>query len=181
MLARWVWTGYLAVAFIVLPLVFVARYGFSPIVVGRLRDRYGGVEWAYGASVAGYTFWLWLGRPARAWGEATEMIGLAVALASAGLVVAGSLSMGRSWRIGQAEDDPRVTLVRGVLQRTLGHPIYVGLCGLALGMALLDSHLRSGVFLAVTLVYCWVQGRAEGRRWGSGRTSSERARTGRSR
>lgn len=165
MLARWIWTGYLVVAFVVLPLVFLARYGFSPFVIGRVRDRYGMVEWAYGIAVGVYTFWLWLGSAPRSWGEPMQVMGLILAIGSGVLVVAGSLSMGRSWRIGQAEEDPRAELVRGVLQRILGHPIYVGLCGLALGMLLLDAHARSGAFLAVTLAYSVVQGRAEGRRW----------------
>ena len=165
MLARATWSTYLVLTFAVMPAIFALRYRASPFVIRPPTDRYTAVEWLFAGTLVAYTAWLWSPAEPAPWTLLGLWPGLALVAAATGLVLAGSASLGRSWRVGQDERDENATLVRGPLQRILKHPIYVGLIALAAGLLMLDAHPRSAALLTVTTAYCLVQARAEAAYW----------------
>ncbi|MEM8834599.1 MAG: isoprenylcysteine carboxylmethyltransferase family protein [Planctomycetota bacterium] len=165
-MTREMWGSYLLLAFVLMPALFRVRYGFSPVIVGDpRRDVYARWEWGYGGCVAVFTIALFA-LPVT--GGST--IGGTAVLLSILLVLYASVAMGRSWRIGQREDDEHATFVRTGLYRWVAHPIYIGLVGLGIGTVLmLGVDDWCGWFLLITtLVYVVVQGHREQVRWQTG-------------
>lgn len=163
-MARVTWFSYLVFAFGVMPLIFYVRFGRSPVVFSaRLRDHYYVFEYLYALLIVAFTAAL-LASPSvpvsGAW------IGFALLLLGMTLQSWSVLALGLHWRIGQDPSDASCRFVRAGPYRLLGHPIYLSMVVVAVGQALIMGwDWRSVSLVLGNLVYGFVQGRAESRRW----------------
>ncbi len=167
--ARHAWLGYLAVSFVVVPVLFVARHRRSPFVV-RIppADRYGWIEVIYAGTLIGYTCWLLVSPPAA---PSEPLAGWLLSILGTLLIVCSVVGMGPHWRIGQDPEDTRVERVTAGLYGLIAHPIYAGMILVAGGVCLLDDGVaRSVLLLSTTSLYTLVQSSAEAAHW-SGRAA----------
>ncbi len=164
------WLAYAVPAYVLWPLVFRLRHGFSP-VVERFppRNMYGWVDAVLGVTLVGYSVWIvfW---PVRSLGQVAHdvagLAGVAIVVAGCGLRVWAVVALGRHWRIGQDDQDSRVELVRDGPYRIMRHPINSALVLVAIGQGLMTGlDARALLLLVISVGYWLVQGRAEDRRW----------------
>jgi protein-S-isoprenylcysteine O-methyltransferase Ste14 len=164
MLPAALWLIYAVPAYLLWPLIFRARHGFSPIAEKfPPKELYGWVDFILGLTLIGYSTWV-VFAPHR------QPISLP---AGALIWAAGALlrwwavaALGRNWRIGQDVDDQRAEFVATGPYRLMRHPINAALILVAIGQGLMTG-LDAGALwlLACAVLYFLVQGRAEERRW----------------
>lgn len=168
--AAQVWFGYLALMFILMPVIFWMRFGKWPFAVVLSRfSGYSVFEVLYAAALGVYSWWLVTGV---APDGNNSTAGTVVVGLGALWIVWAILTMGRSWRIGQDERDPDVEYIRGGPFTLMPHPIYTGMFAVGVGMLLLDTGtIARPIFLLVTtLLYTLIQSFSEKRRWSVYRT-----------
>ncbi|MBX3385238.1 MAG: hypothetical protein KF768_01560 [Phycisphaeraceae bacterium] len=180
MLAASLWLLYAIPSYVLYPLVFRLRHGFSP-VKERFppRTRYQWVDFLLGVSLTLYSLYAALpalfpytlsptGLAPIATTTNPLMLYAALALWAAGglLRVWSVMALGSNWRIGQDEADTRAAHVGHGPYRFLKHPINAALILVVTGIALLTA-LDTGslIMLAVAVAYYVEQGRAEERFW----------------
>jgi len=168
MTARIVWLIYLALGFVIVPLLFRARHGRWPFAYAfPPRDLYTVVDVLYGLTLIVYTVWLWLP-------PAPEPVSLAAGLSIVALGYALQLwaiaVMGEAFCFGQRRDEMgEVPRVHKPPFTPLRHPIYISLMVIAVGMAFLTGFdARSILLVLASCIYFGIQGRAESLYWRAG-------------
>lgn len=179
MLAATLWLLYAIPAYVLGPIVFRLRYGFSP-VKERFppRTRYQWVDFGLGVALTLYSIWialpaLWPSAPWAATLQPDEPAHNLLTNAGVALWAAGCLlriwtvtTLGPNWRIGQDDRDDRAQFVATGPYRFLKHPINAGLILVAAGLCGVTA-LETGsvLLLAGAVAYYLEQGRAEERFW----------------
>lgn len=168
------WLSFAITAYVLWTVVFRVRYGFSP-VAERFppRNLYGWMDFGLAGCLIGYSVWIVFGAaPEPMLDGVGTWIGLALWALGAGLRLWAVLTLGRNWRIGQADNDERAEFVAGGPYRLMHHPINVALVLVAMGQTFMTGlNLRSMVLLAFATVYLLVQAGAEERHWAGKRGS----------
>jgi protein-S-isoprenylcysteine O-methyltransferase Ste14 len=166
MLPAVLWLVYAVPAYLLWPLVFRARYGFSA-VKERFppRNFYGWIDFILGLALLGYSAWV-VFRPHRGPPPISIPGGIGVWCAGAALRIWAVATLGRNWRIGQDDQDTQAEFVAAGPYKLMNHPINTALILVAIGQALLTG-LSAGAIglLTVAVAYFLIQGRAEERRW----------------
>ena len=134
-MARVTWLSYLVFAFGVMPLAFYVRFGRSPVVFPvQPRNWYDVFEYLYGLLLVVFTTAL-LGYPSPS--ARGAWIGFALLLLGVALQWWSVHSLGPHWRIGQDTSDASCAFVRAGPYRVFAHPIYLSMCLVALGQAVI--------------------------------------------
>lgn len=173
------WLCYAVPAYVLYPVVFRLRHGFSA-VKERFppRTRYEWVDFGLGIALTAYS--LRVGVPL-ALPALAERVGLrhvpeakavwliagaALWTAGCGLRVWSVWALGRSWRIGQDTTDSAAVHVTRGPYRHLKHPINAALVVVATGQCVMTDFEPGSIgMLAGAAVYYLIQGRAEERYW----------------
>lgn len=169
------WLLYAVPAYLLYPVFFQVRYGFSPWVTRAIpRTRYEATDVFLAVVLIGYSIWLvvpWLLSGAKAGVEVADFgvatwAGLSLWALGALLRISALWALGRHWRIGQDERDSGHEFVRRGVYRLLRHPINLALIVVALGQTMLTGFtLGSWVLLGGAIVYAVVQNANENRYW----------------
>ncbi|MCW5765559.1 MAG: hypothetical protein KIT68_06235 [Phycisphaeraceae bacterium] len=171
------WAMYAAPAYLLWPVVFRWRYGFSAWKAPVLpRTMYQATDCFLAVVLVGYSVALgaWAlrsGAPAGvvAWNDWTAG-GLAAWASGCGLRIAALRALGPHWRIGQDESDERHEFVARGIYRWTRHPINLGLIIVAVGQVMLvigagGPAAAPAVLLAGAVLYALVQNANENCSW----------------
>jgi protein-S-isoprenylcysteine O-methyltransferase Ste14 len=172
------WCLYAAPAYLLAPLFFRLRYGFSPVKESfPPRTVYQWMDALLGVTLVAYSAWLLFGSPHDP-ARALSITG-GVACWTAGCVLRAwtVYTLGPSWRIGQDDRDDRAVFVASGPYRYMRHPINTALVIVTIGQALMTGPGASAMLmLAVSLIYLVVQGIAEDRYWSTRRAPASTTR-----
>jgi len=165
MIAQIAWVAYLALGFLITPLVFRARFSKWPFAYAfPPRDAYTLVDILYAVALGAYTVLLFL-PPAP--NPVSLTAGVAIVALGYALQAWAVAAMGTSFRFGQRRDEmgeiPHVTRPPFT---PLRHPIYISLMVISVGMLLLTGvDARAMLLIIASAIYFGIQGRAEALVW----------------